>query len=168
MLHLIIPGLYGYIGHLGKEKGIAAFDLGDTIISKMDDYWYFLPNRISILKKYQEAGYTLVIFANSRKEVIPYINNMISVLKDNNIYPWVFVSTGKNIYHKPNIGMWNIFLHYYKEYIKYFDIRGHSLDISLSFFVGNKAGRSNDRGNTDRDFANNIGMPFYTPEDIFI
>lgn len=40
----------------------------------------------------------------------------------------------------------------------------HNLDIESSFFVGDAAGRRNDHAGTDRKWALNIGIPFFTPE----
>jgi hypothetical protein len=37
-------------------------------------------------------------------------------------------------------------------------------DKDASFFVGDAAGRAGDFASTDRKWAVNIGIPFYTPE----
>lgn len=37
-------------------------------------------------------------------------------------------------------------------------------DKEKSFFVGDAAGRKGDHASTDRKFADNIGLPFHTPE----
>lgn len=37
-------------------------------------------------------------------------------------------------------------------------------DAASSFFVGDAAGRPSDFAGTDRKWAENLGMPFYTPE----
>ena len=37
-------------------------------------------------------------------------------------------------------------------------------DKSASFYVGDAAGRANDFASTDRKFALNVGVQFYTPE----
>jgi len=164
MLQLIVPGLYGYIGSIGKNKGIAAFDLGGTIISKHEEHvndklcpkqWYFLPNRISVLQHYYNTGYTIVIFSNSRDEIISVrcIDDILSCLLQYNIHPWIFVSAETNTYRKPHTGMWQTFL----EYMKYFKL--YHIDYNTSFYTGDKQ--------TDIQFAQNIGLRFYSPEDVF-
>src|SRR5690606_13243067 len=97
----------------------ATFDLDWTLIrpikgkfSKNDDDWTFLPNRISTLKSYQDAGYIIAIFTNQlstgKKQIlaISKINKIILSLQNNGIIPLVLVSTHDNIFRKPNIGMW--------------------------------------------------------------
>ena len=37
-------------------------------------------------------------------------------------------------------------------------------DIDASFYVGDAAGRSGDFAGTDRKFASNAGLKFFTPE----
>ena len=37
-------------------------------------------------------------------------------------------------------------------------------DLATSFFVGGAAGRKGDHSSSDRKWALNIGIPFYTPE----
>jgi hypothetical protein len=37
-------------------------------------------------------------------------------------------------------------------------------DKNTSFFVGDAAGRPNDYSSSDRKWALNIGIPFFTPE----
>ena len=41
-------------------------------------------------------------------------------------------------------------------------------DKSASFFVGDAAGRLNDHSSSDRKWALNIGIPFFTPEVLYI
>lgn len=40
----------------------------------------------------------------------------------------------------------------------------HLRDKSSSYFVGDAAGRADDFASTDRKFALNVGIQFYTPE----
>jgi bifunctional polynucleotide phosphatase/kinase len=37
-------------------------------------------------------------------------------------------------------------------------------DLRASFFVGDAAGRAGDFASTDRKWARNVGVPFFTPE----
>jgi histidinol phosphatase-like enzyme len=40
-------------------------------------------------------------------------------------------------------------------------------DKSASFYVGDAAGRPGDFASTDKEWAQNVGIPFYTPEQFF-
>lgn len=41
---------------------------------------------------------------------------------------------------------------------------GVPLDLGESFYVGDAGGRTGDHNVTDRTYAMNIGIPFFTPE----
>lgn len=43
----------------------------------------------------------------------------------------------------------------------------HTKDYEKSFYVGDAAGRTGDHNDTDRKFAVNAGLIFYTPEQYF-
>lgn len=160
MLQSINSGLYMYKGNTGKN--VAAFDLDDTIIRtirgkfpKDEHDWKFLPNRLYMLNKYKNDGYTLAIFTNQKYKgkklviALSRINNVITALLEYGINPYVYVATEDNMYRKPNVGMWTF------------------TNISESFYVGDAAGRPQDHSDSDINFAKNIGLKFYTPEEIF-
>lgn len=44
------------------------------------------------------------------------------------------------------------------------DVKNASADTAESYFVGDAAGRPNDHSGTDRKWAMNAGIKFYTPE----
>ena len=44
------------------------------------------------------------------------------------------------------------------------NVNGEFIDIAESYFVGDAAGRPNDHSGTDRKWAMNAGLKFYTPE----
>ncbi|KAH0553426.1 hypothetical protein GP486_006506 [Trichoglossum hirsutum] len=79
----------------------------------------------------------------------------------------VYAATSRDRYRKPRTGMW-------EEMLKDCDLGGASLDLENSFFVGDAAGRpatdgsSQDFSCSDRNFAANIGIRFYTPEEFFL
>lgn len=47
------------------------------------------------------------------------------------------------------------------------DIKGN-VEEQASFFVGDAAGRVGDHSDTDRKWAMNIDIPFFTPEEYFL
>ena len=89
-------------------------------------------------------------------------------------------ATQRDQYRKPMLGMWNEVERIFRE--EGIEIGTHSicalsglliftpiLDKSVSFFVGDAAGRKYPGGkadfsSTDRKWAENIGLKFYTPE----
>ena len=167
MLQPVVTGLYAIAG-TNTSNRIAAFDLDWTIIRsvhgrfmKSADDWAFLPNRISTLKGYRDAGYTLAIFTNQGftgaklTTALNRINNIIAAIHAEGITPWVLVSTGKDIYRKPNTGMWQVLE------------QSLPIDKVNSFYCGDAAGRPGDHSDSDKMFASNIEIPFYTPEQIF-
>ncbi|KAJ7733566.1 polynucleotide kinase 3 phosphatase-domain-containing protein [Mycena maculata] len=80
----------------------------------------------------------------------------------------LFAATGKDNYRKPMIGMW-------EELEKLFAEDGVQIDKTASYFVGDAAGRNypnttkaKDFASTDRKWALNVEIPFYTPEEYFL
>lgn len=71
-----------------------------------------------------------------------------------------FVATEKDCYRKPMTDMWDFIL----------DINQLTTETvdHTSFYCGDAAGRPKDFHITDRYFAHNIGLSFYTPEEIFL
>jgi len=155
--------------HQGKYNGnkIFATDLDGTLIrtkksrfAKDENDYAFLPNCIKIIKDYINKGFTIAIFTNQKRlpdVMINKINNVLTDLINEGIYPWVFVSTKDDKYRKPNIGMWEYFINNFH----------HDINYQLSFYVGDAAGRPQDHSDSDLKFAEKINLKFYTPEQIF-
>lgn len=75
-----------------------------------------------------------------------------------------FVAPQKDIYRKgtgagTGIGMWKLFVAEH--------LLGQQPDMQSSFFVGDAAGRAGDHGSGDKDFAQAVGLAFWTPEEAF-
>lgn len=66
-----------------------------------------------------------------------------------------------DIFRKPEIGMW-------EELLKELGHYGCQVDLQKSFFVGDAAGRKNDFSNSDKMFAQGIGLKFFTPQQFFL
>ncbi|GMG21283.1 unnamed protein product [Ambrosiozyma monospora] len=47
-------------------------------------------------------------------------------------------------------------------------IDGVLIDMEKSFYVGDAAGRKSDFSDSDKKFAENVGLKFYTPEEFFV
>lgn len=90
------------------------------------------------------------------KEKVPLIGAALSEVPFH-----LFAATAKDGYRKPMPGMWY-------ELERIFASEGVTIDKSVSFFVGDAAGRKGDFAGTDRKWAQNIDIPFFTPEEYFL
>ncbi|XP_045115645.1 LOW QUALITY PROTEIN: uncharacterized protein F21D5.5-like [Portunus trituberculatus] len=164
----------------GSEK-IAGYDMDGTLIATQSgkvfatsyDDWKILYSEIpGKLKKLHESGYKIIIFTNQAgigtgKHTAEGIQKKIeSIIQKLGVPIQVFISTGKGEYRKPAIGMWNFFLNEANG--------GVEVDLDKSIFVGDAAGRpaegkkKKDFSFSDRLFALNVGLKFYTPEEHFL
>ncbi|PKC67399.1 PNK3P-domain-containing protein [Rhizophagus irregularis] len=169
----------------GRSK-IGAFDLDSTLIivngthkrSKDENDWKWRSKVIpKKLKQLYEEGYKIVIITNQggleisnktsekkRKEFKAKIKNIVNNL---NVPCEIYAATARDKYRKPMIGIW--------KYITEHGNDGVITDMEESFYVGDAAGRGenwkpnapHDWNDTDRKFAENIGIKFYTPEEFF-
>ncbi|KAK9506128.1 hypothetical protein O3M35_008119 [Rhynocoris fuscipes] len=160
---------------------IASFDLDGTLISTKSgkvfptsetDWKLWHPSIIEHLKKLVDDGYSLIMFTNqaqlevlSQYRINLFKNKIESIVNALDVPFLVLIATNRDIFRKPAPGMWDYCLS---------KISG-KLDKDSSFYVGDAAGRiakkpkkSADFEITDRLFARNIGIKFYTPEEYFL
>ena len=140
-----------------KNKNCLAFDFDDTLVKK--NTCNPLPNVIETLKTLIENKYNIIVFSNqkgiekkktSHEKVLEKMENF-SKLLDNSIT--FFYATSDDEYRKPCIGMFKLFKSLTKSKIEY--------------YCGDAAGRPKDFSISDLYFANNIGVQFKLPEEIF-
>ena len=148
-----------------KKKPIAAFDIDYTIIKtksgkvfpkNKDDWELLYDNTKEVLTKLNKT-YNIVFFTNQKRlkkleKRQDYIDKVHNIIKELDIPINVFISTTDGYYRKPFTGLW-------KKYI--------NKQNKKSFYCGDAAGRADDFAATDLMFANNIGIPFFVPEQIF-
>lgn len=129
---------------------------GKTFPKDIDDWQWFnsvVPNKI---KEYYDNNYMIVIFTNQSKDwKCEQIKNVVNTL---NIPIYVMIAT-KKIDYKPNINIFNKFIS---------DLcLNNEIDKLNSLFVGDALGRKNDFSDSDKVFAENIGIKWISPEDFF-
>lgn len=159
---------------------VAAFDIDWTIIRtksgnvfpKNEDDWELWNDNVeSEIQKLKDSSFKIIFFTNQsgldkkekkRKELFTKFSNICKKLgKDID----VFISHEGGYYRKPNTGMWDFMV----------DKSGNKIDMKKSFYCGDAAGREKDwiKGkkkdfsNSDLYFAHNIGLKFYTPDELF-
>ncbi|XP_060859894.1 uncharacterized protein F21D5.5-like [Metopolophium dirhodum] len=167
-----------------KDK-IAVFDMvgmmivalsGEAFPDDEDNWPTCNAEVIRSIKKLSDNDYKIVLFT--------YQGDIVGNIKKKNTFQkkienipkliktpvQVFIATRKDIYKKPAPGMWNILVSDFNG--------GISVDMENSFFCGGEAGRpagfdsdgkpiKKDHSCSDRLFAINIGLKFYTPEEYF-
>lgn len=141
-------------------KNIAAFDFDWTIIKpkngkefpKNKDDWEFLRNNTKDIIKNYAKTHDLVIFTSQTKEwKIDMIRDVLKEIKEDFT---VCIGFGKDAkFKKPDPEL--------------FDLVIREFDQEISFYAGDAAGRDIDWADVDKRFAENVGIAFKTPEEVF-
>lgn len=166
------------------KKKIAAFDIDGTLIttqsgkvfpSDIND-WKILYSEVpGKLKKLVDEGFKLVLITNQagiakgKMTVEQFQTKISNILGRLGVPAMVFVSVAdKGFYRKPRPGIW-----------QWLELRGNGeivVDRESSFYCGDAAGRPADHlpgrkkdfSCSDRLFASNLGLRFFTPEEMFL
>lgn len=176
MSSLIYLNYYSNI-EIKKKYYIAGFDLDWTIIKTKSgnvfpkdkyDWDIWNPQVLTKLEKLSKEPDCLIVIISNQKGVgIP--NKKFLSVKDfkekiNQIHKalginFIFIAALQDdIYRKPRIGSIDFLVD--KEQIH--------IDIAKSFYVGDMAGRPDDKTDTDIKFAKNLSVQFLTPEEFFL
>jgi bifunctional polynucleotide phosphatase/kinase len=164
--------------NLDRNK-LAMFDLDYTLIktksgktfpvNKNDWTWLYTETPKKLEELYND-NYSIIIISNQLgislgKTNIEDFKFKITKIRESLKIPInFFVATHDDKYRKPRIGFWKLLL------------KKNTIDIDKSecFYVGDMAGRiksdkfKKDRSDSDRKFAKNAGIKFYTPEEFFL
>lgn len=152
---------------------IAMFDLDHTIVEsnrkipRNADDW-FVPDHVRTkLKQLNTAGYFIVIITNQYKADTKdefRFKRILNIIESLEIQLEVFVSVWKDKYRKPETGIFERL------------IAPRTTDVQDIFYVGDMAGRAQDRGkDSDLKFVHNINLwladgtkvKFYSNEEYF-
>jgi bifunctional polynucleotide phosphatase/kinase len=171
--------IHNSYGNVVISDKIAAFDLDYTLIKTKsgklfpidkNDWKFLFDNIISKLNDLYNDNFTIVIITNQmgiskgklKKE--DFLYKISSIYKALNIPLILLASTHDNIFRKPRIGLW--------KYLK--KLSNIKIKKKKSFYVGDMAGRiktkkfKSDRSDSDRKFAHNAKIKFFTPEEFFL
>lgn len=168
---------------------VAAIDLDGTLVNvkgsgpagrsfPMDeDDWVFFNDHVPAqVRKWFHDGYEVAIISNQggvQKKLAGKMAQLVkaraaSVAATLGVPCHVLMCPSResdNPYRKPQTGMWTFF----EKELRPKD--APKIDRKASFYVGDAAGRSEDHNgkgaDTDRRFADSLGLPFKTPEEAF-
>jgi len=147
------------------KKKMASFDYdwtlvcpknGNTFPKDVDDWKLLYPNIPGILKSYHEKDYMIVIFTNQSKDW--KIEQIYNVMKSMNLPLFIVIAFKDKEEYKPNVSLFNNFIDLEPNFL---------IDKGESFYVGDALGRKGDWSDSDKLFADNIGIKCISPEDMF-
>lgn len=168
-----------------SSSKVAAFDFDGTLavtksgkaFAQSGHDWKLIYSRSIMeakLKGLHDDGYKIVIFSNQKgvstgKQTAEEFYTRVSSFCESFDFPIItFAATHGDVLRKPSPCMWAVQEDSYNEGVK--------VDRSQSFYVGDAAGRQagwapkrkKDFSCSDRKFALNSGVQFYTPEEYFL
>ena len=139
---------------------LASFDYDWTIVNpkegktfpiNVNDWEWYHPSVPNKIKEYYDNGHMIVIFTNQSKE---WKHKQIRIVSRALKIPIFTVIASKPNY-KPKKNMFDVLF------------KNNTINKSESFFVGDALGRKIDFSDSDKMFADNIGIKCYSPEEIF-
>ena len=155
------PIIYELLNPQYSNK-MAAFDYDWTLVNPkggktfpliIDDWEWYSSNIKTIIRQYYNDGYMIVIFTNqSKKWKYSQIKTVCRLL----CVPTFIVIANTKEYYKPNIDLFTKF------------IGDNKIILNDSFFIGDALGRQTDYSDSDKVFAENIGIKYDSPENIFL
>tara|TARA_B110000259_G_C14029141_1_gene405978 strand:+ start:2679 stop:3695 length:1017 start_codon:yes stop_codon:yes gene_type:complete len=145
------------------RQKMAIFDYDWTLVkpksngtfSKNENDWAWLTKNVPIvIKEYYKKGYSINIISNQRRNYVMKEKEISNALNTLNI-PVCYIIANDNINAKPNINMFHILTNNKK------------WESKKSFYVGDALGRQGDWSDVDKKFAENIGIKYYSPDELF-
>ncbi len=152
-----------FIGNqIEANAKIAAFDFDWTLVKpkdnrtfpkSVDDWQWLFPLVPTVLNKLKSDGYKLVIFTNQSK---PWKEEMITNVMAETGIDACAIAWNKDFYKGSN------------NQLLLFNTIASTFNVEESFFVGDALGRSGDFSDSDRMFANAVGLKCMAPEELFL
>lgn len=149
------------VGNAILRHKMASFDYDWTLVTpkegrtfpkEISDWQWMYSDSPKVLRKLYEDGYMIVIFTNQSKqwkiEQIKFVMNNLDV-------PVFAMAAMDKTDHKPNRKMFDKL------------VGDFEIDMDESFFVGDALGRKSDFSDSDKKFAENIGLHCFSPEQLF-
>ncbi|ANZ73866.1 BA75_01146T0 [Komagataella pastoris] len=178
-----------------KSVKIAGFDLDGTLIltksgstfAKHEKDWkWFDTNTVGKLQELVSQDYLIVVFSNqggfpvnsTSKRFLQFVTKWNEIRRqlealDSNFQERLFMIAAPKVkseeppkFRKPEVGMWNYVLERVQVPCSS-PQDAKNIDLSSSFFVGDAAGRKTDFSDSDKAFAETVGIQFQTPEAFF-
>ena len=145
---------------------------GKTFAVDASDWKWWDSSVPKKLKKAHEDGFKIVIFSNQagistgNVSLHTLKSKFVQMFKELKIPFQALCATDSDENRKPSTGMWK----YFTENCN----KGEKVDMKESFYCGDAAGRlktkkaAKDFSDSDRKFAINVGIKFFTPEMYFM
>jgi len=138
-----------------RRKRFAIFDFDWTLVKprqgrrfpkSVEDWQYLLPSVPDTIHTFAKTHQIVIVTDQSKPWKIEQIRQVVA---DLDVTPMTVVIGVKT--NKPDTALFR----------SVFPV------VDKGFFVGDAAGRPGDWSDKDRVFAQNLGVPFFTPEEIF-
>ena len=126
---------------------------GRTFPTNIQDWEWYCPSVPDKLRQYYSEGYMLVIFTNQSKS---WKYEQIKLSMETLNIPMFIVIAGIKTEYKPNPLLFDTLF------------KDNQIDKSKSLFIGDALGRKTDFSDSDKVFAENIGVKYFPPEKIFL
>lgn len=135
--------IFDFDGTLVKPKN------GRKFPKNKDDWQYLRPSVPDVIRKYAKRHNIIFVTDQSKEWKVDMIKDVIEDLK----VKVIAIIAMKKESQKPNIEL-------FKESLPNFKLKE-------AFYVGDAGGRKDDWSDRDIKFAENLGIPYHFPEDIF-
>lgn len=173
---------------------IAGFDMDDTLVmppsgatfpKSRSDWKWLHATVVPKLKELHEWGYRIVIFSNQsgignkgwdEAKAKDIRGKIIDLGKASGIPIGAVIATKEDNFRKPSTAMWDTIFPKFGISEQPGSASSSIIDIANSFYCGDAAGRhivtmagrKKDFSCSDRKFAINLGIQFFTPEELFL
>ena len=140
-----------------RRARYAMFDFDWTLVKPKDgrkfpkdvsDWMYLRPSVPDVLRQYAKTHQIVIVTDQSKEWKIDQIREVLADLAIEHITVVIGFET-----QKPDTSL--------------FESEFPTIDRTKAFFVGDAAGRPGDWADKDKQFAKGLGVPFYTPEEMF-